>query len=103
MIRRFMDCPSGHLSPETWTWLAVNLDEGVLRDPASRVTAGIAGGPTRYGWFVYAPEDPDDELPEDLRRVCDSARKQGAEYVLFDCDALPMEDLPVLHPDFAAG
>lgn len=42
-------------------------------------------------------------MPEDLRRICDRARKQGAEYILFDCDALPMEDLPVLHPEFAAG
>ncbi len=28
------------------------------------------------------------------------ARKRGCDYVLLDCDALPMADLPVLHPDF---
>ena len=103
MIRRFLDCSSGHLSPETWSWLDAHLGDDVLRDPADRITASLAGGRTRYGWFVYAPEDPDDAIPEDLRRVCDSARKQGAEYVLFDCDALPMEALPILHPDFAIG
>ena len=25
MIRRFLDCSSGHLSPETWSWLDTNL------------------------------------------------------------------------------
>ena len=103
MIRRFLDCSSGHLSPETWSWLDTNLAEDVLREPANRITASLAGGRTRYGWFVYAPEDPDDQMPEDLHRVCNHARTLGAEYVLFDCDALPMEDLPVLHPDFAVG
>ena len=103
MIRRFLDCSSGHLSPETWSWLDTNLAEDVLREPANRITASLAGGRTRYGWFVYAPEDSDDAMPEDLRQICCSARKQGAEYVLLDCDALPMEDLPVLHPDFAVG
>jgi hypothetical protein len=42
-------------------------------------------------------------MPEDLRRVCLYARERGAEYILFDCDALPMEDLPVLHPDFPSA
>ena len=103
MMRRFLDCSSGHLSSETWSWLDANLAEDVLRDPASRITAALAGGRTRYGWFVYAPEDPDDAMPEDLRRICCSARRHGAEYVLLDCDAVPMEDLPVLHPDFQPG
>jgi hypothetical protein len=103
MIRRFLDCSSGYLSPETWSWLDTNLAEDVLREPANRITASLAGGRTRYRWFVYAPEDPDDAMPEDLRQVCCSARKQGAEYVLLDCDALPVEYLPVLHPDFAVG
>ena len=61
-----------------------------------------ADGPATAG-SSYAPEDPDDAMPEDLSQVCCQARKQGAEYVLLDCDALPMEDLPVLHPDFTAG
>ena len=25
MIRRFLDCSSGHLSTETWSWLDTNL------------------------------------------------------------------------------
>ena len=62
----------------------------------------MPGGRTRYGWFVYAPEDPPiSAIPADLARVLRAARKQGAEYVLFDCDSNPNQDLPVLHPDFA--
>ena len=30
------------------------------------------------------------------------ARQRGCEYVLLDMDALPMEELPILHPDFPA-
>ena len=101
MIRSFMDCSSGHLSAETWTWLDAQLAADVLRDPAADAAAALAGGPTRYGWFVFAPEDPDVNMPEDLRQVCALARRQGAEYVLLDCDAVPDQDLPVLHPDFA--
>ncbi len=39
-------------------------------------------------------------IPQDLMAALRIARAQGAEYVLFDCDAVPSADLPVLHPDF---
>lgn len=100
MIRKFVDCSSGHLSPDTWTWLDAQLADDVLRDPRNTQVAGIAGGRTRYGWFVYAAEDCVHQYPDDLVRVFKEARRRGAEYVLFDCDAAPNEDLPVLHPDF---
>jgi len=38
-------------------------------------------------------------VPADLVAVMRYARKHGCEYVLLDCDALPMADLPVLHSD----
>lgn len=101
MIRRFLDVSSGHLAPATWEWLDAELAEERLRD-TSRRGSTLPGGPTRHGWFVYAPEDPSAEaMPDDLTAVLRHARQLGCEYVLFDCDALPMEDLPVLHPDFA--
>ena len=99
MIRHFLDMSSAHLSPETWNWLDARLGDGA-RDPRNDMAAHLAGGSTRHGWFVYAPEDPTDGLPEDLARVLAEARRQGAEYALFDCDALPNQDLPILHPDF---
>ena len=101
MIRRFLDCSSGHLSPDTWHWLDREFVEGDLRDPRKVVAGLLAGGPTRYGWFVHAPEDPlTVPIPTDLATVLRHAREQGAEYVLFDCDAILLEGLAVLHPDF---
>ena len=102
MIRRFLEVSSGHLSPATWDWLDAQLGDAV-RDPRNDMAAQLAGGSIRHGWFVYAPEDPTDSLPEDLASVLAAARRQGAEYALFDCDALPNQDLPILHPDFPQG
>lgn len=100
MIRKFLDCSSGHLSPATWVWLDVQLAHEVLRDPTNTTAARIAGGRTRYGWFVYATEDPFDGLPDDLAVIFAVTRAAGAEYVLLDCDAPSVDRLPILHPDF---
>ena len=66
MIRKFLDVSSGHLSEETWTWLNEQLASDKLHDPHNSTAAQIAGGPTRYGWFVFAPEDTPDDFPADL-------------------------------------
>ena len=100
MIRKFLDISNGHLSEETWSWLDGQLADDKHRDSGNRNAAQIAGGPTRYGWFVFAPEDAPDDFPADLLAVLKTARERGAEYVLFDCDAVPNQDLPILHPDF---
>ena len=97
--RRFLDASSGHLSPETWAWLDEQTCDEVVRDPANR-SAEILGGRTRHGWFLYASEAPIASIPADLAAMMRYSRKHGCEYVLLDCDALPMADLPVLHPDF---
>ena len=100
MIRSFLDASSGHLSAETWSWLDANLADDTISNVANDTATAIAGGKTRYGWFIYAPEDAVEGLPEDLVAVQRRARAQGAEYVLFDCDAAPVLGLPILHPDF---
>ena len=97
--RRFLDVSSGHLRPETWAWLDEQTSDEQVRDPANR-HAEILGGRTRHGWFIYASEAPYAPVPADLLAVMRYARKRGCEYVLLDTDALPMADLPVLHPDF---
>jgi hemolysin-activating ACP:hemolysin acyltransferase len=99
-LRTFLDASSGHLSPETWAWLDDQLSDALLRDPENGSAAQIAGGKTRYGWLVYAPEGVAEGLPEDLTAILLKARERGAEYVLFDCDAVPDDFLPVRHPDF---
>ena len=100
MTRRFLDCSSGHLSPATWTCLDEHLADDTLRESAAMVATVIAGGRTRHGWFVYAADDPPEAMPADLQTVCACARRAGAAYVLLDCDALPNQDLPILHLDF---
>ncbi len=100
MMRQFLDVSSGHLTPETWTWLDEQFDEGALRDPGHRIAGQLGGGRTRHGWFVHAPEDPVIDIPRDLQVVIAEARRRGAEYLLLDCDAVPDQDLPVLHPEF---
>lgn len=100
MIRHFLDCSSGHLSPATWTWLDAQCADNALRDPVHN-HAELLGGATRYGWFVYASEHPVHPIPDDLIAVFWRARALGCEYVNLDCDAPPLDELPVLHPDFA--
>ena len=100
MIRRFLDVSSSHLSPDTCTWLDVQFSDAVLRDPHNITAAQLGGGRTRYGWFVYATDHPAVDIPDDLARILAEARKHKANYVLFDSEAPPNQDLPVLHPDF---
>ena len=97
--RRILDASSGHLSPETWAWLDEQTADEAVRDPRTR-SAEILGGRTRHGWFVWASEAPVAPVPADLAALMRYVRTHGCEYVLLDCDALPMADLPVLHPDF---
>ena len=102
MKRSFLDVCSGHLSPGTWAWLDARFSDDELRDPENHTAGQLAGGRTRYGWFVYAPEDPPAcPIPDDLAAALAHARRQGCEYALFDRDAPPSEGLPVLHPGFA--
>ena len=102
-LRTFLDTSSGHLSPSTWAWLDEQLSDAALRDPLNDAAAQVAGGKTRYGWLVYAPEGVAEGLPHDLTAILLRAREQGAEYVLFDCDAPPASDLPIHNPDFLDG
>lgn len=98
-VRRFLDVSSGHLSPATWEWLDGITSDEAVRDPRNP-NAEILGGRTRHGWFVWASDAPAATVPADLAAVMRLARQQGCDYALLDCDALPMEDLPVLHSDF---
>ena len=100
MIRSFLDVSSGHLSPNTWAWLDAQTTSERVRSLGPSAQVVLAGG-MRFGWFVYANEEPEVGIPSDLDAVFRLARQRGCEYVLFDCDAILMEDLPILHPDFA--
>lgn len=97
--RSFLDLSSGHLSSETWMWLDAQTTDEMVRSlgPSAQV---VLVSSMRYGWFIYANEGPEEGIPADLAAVFRLARQRGCEYVLLDCDATPLEDLPILHPDF---
>ena len=60
---------------------------------------GPCGGPTAYGWFMYAHDDntcepspehaPEGEYPADLWACMKKANEMGADYIMFDCDSDP--------------
>jgi hypothetical protein len=54
----------------------------------------VSGGPTSYGWFIYAHDDCYEEMPYDLVSTFVFARKNGFEYIMFDCDVEPITELP---------
>jgi len=88
-VRRFLDISTAHLSEE---------DKALLDSfaaPDSRL--GPMTVSTCYGWWMYAIDDcyEDNCLSDNLTRICKHARKNGCDYILFDCDAETDEELPV--------
>jgi hypothetical protein len=88
-IRRFVVISTAHVSETT----ARRLDN----TPAKEWPC--AGGPYgEYGWLVYVHDENAgvgrDAIPTDLFEAMCWARKQGCDYVLFDCDADMIEGLP---------
>ena len=63
----------------------------------------LKGRATRYGWFVCLSP-----VRTRQRTICQAICRtswltrasQGAEYLLFDVDSIPVDDLPILHPSF---
>ena len=72
---------TGHLTEET-----CNLFLADYEGPAWRKGD--------YGWFVYVPEDVDDELPPDLTACLALAREKGAFWIMFDRDEAQVDELP---------
>jgi hypothetical protein len=81
-IRKTMCLSTGH-TPEG---LAAKLLE----------TDAVAGGNYGdYGWFMYAhDEDINGDIGPELMRVFEYARSHGCGFVVFDCDADTIDELP---------
>lgn len=94
-LRAFLDLSTGHLTHRTRRWL----------DGLDWVNEGPFGASTSYGWFIYAHDDdvcqpsaphaPPGRFPADLWACMCRANELGADYLLFDCDAMEVEGLPV--------
>ncbi|MER8376664.1 hypothetical protein [Mesorhizobium sp. M1409] len=88
-IHKFVVVSTAHVSEAT----AKRLDHTPAKDWP------CAGGPyAEYGWFVYAHDENsgpgENAIPADLFDVMTWARRQGCEYILFDCDADQVDGLP---------
>ncbi|WP_439398577.1 hypothetical protein ACRQ5Q_14750 [Bradyrhizobium sp. PMVTL-01] len=85
-LRTFMDLSTTHLSPKT---------RGIMEKVAGEFALNHWVAATPYGWFVYCDEEnAEDNLPKDLFECMTYARKNGADYILFDHDANALTDLP---------
>jgi len=80
-----LELSTAHLTPDT----ASRLDN----EPPHAWP--VSGGATAYGFFIYAHDQNDGLIPEDLWLCCETARQQGCSYLLFDRDADVLPGLPV--------
>lgn len=82
-LRLFFDCSTAHLSPAS---------RAHLEHHAACSEELIASTP--YGWFLWAGDNPDDNVPADLATIIAHAQALDADYILFDCDAPQSDALP---------
>lgn len=102
-VRKFLDLSTAHLSPAAKDWLRESAylnhegNCGVFGQGAALGTLGA----TLYGWFMHAPELPetggmDHGIPEDMWPIIRYAHEEGCHAILFDSDAVILQELPVL-------
>lgn len=77
-LRLFLDCSTSHLSPAARAYVD---------------RTDVVSSPTPYGWFVWASEEPGDDVPPELVAIMNHARSLGAEYINFDADADEIDGL----------
>src|SRR5262249_23594946 len=96
-IRKLLVLSTGHLKKETAEWLnQVILEDAQFVSGLSdeRIENGpVIAGHAEFSYFLYCDEEAQErDWPEDLVAVIQSARKQGAEYLLLDRDAVHTEE-----------
>lgn len=85
---------TAHLSPDTNVMLDTWCSTIDLSRKKVSETPTLMGA-TDYGWIVYALEDRDNSIPDDLWACMEYARKHHSDYILFDRDAIETEELTV--------
>lgn len=81
MIESMLVLSTGHLTPQTCN---VYLHSA----PFSAFEKGDVG------WFVYATDDPPEDLPADLAQCITHARELSCAWLMFDCHYELIEGLP---------
>lgn len=79
-----------HISMNTKDWIDESL-AGIL--PITIYEKSI------YGWFILVPQIKEDadrlsQIPNDLRGIIEYALKQDCTWVMLDCDADTIPELP---------
>lgn len=88
-VRRILDISTVHISQET----------GQLLDhwaTTEKPRPAIVFNKDHYGWLVYVPSETNHEaLPADLHACMDLARSHDCDWIMFDCDGVDIDELPV--------
>jgi hypothetical protein len=94
-VRRFLDISTAHLLPTTRHMIEEKTVIGPIYDY-----------PDGFGWLVYVPDpqrvaewEGPDPIPADLIACFDKARELRCDYILFDCDAMELDGLPLYDDD----
>lgn len=84
-IRKFLDYSTAHLKPGT----AQLLDDTPVEKWPIYGLRGV------HGYFIWTQFEPDEheDAPEDLLKVLEHAKANGAEYAMIDCDAPTVDGL----------
>lgn len=86
-----LDMSPRHLTQKTIDWLEFLSLRG---DPLP-----FCGAEIPYGWMLYCQDDRPDDTPDDLWACMQYAKANDCDWVRFDCDQDPYEDLPLLSED----
>lgn len=90
---------TAHISPKTQEYLDECVDGRV--GSATFRKEDVCGN---YGWWVACFEEPDEDIPDDLRECILFAQEHGADWIMFDGDATSYDDLPKYNDeDIAPG
>ena len=85
-IRKFLDLSTAHLTTRDCDY----LEDSVVSARTSTVCMSY-----EHGFFVYASEEPGDDVSDNIKRAMAKARELDCDYLLFDQDAEPCEGLPL--------
>lgn len=85
---------TAHISPKTQEYLDECVDGRV--GSATFRKEDVCGN---YGWWVACFEEPDEDIPDDLRECILFAQKRGADWIMFDGAATSYEELPKYNYD----
>lgn len=92
MIEKILTLSTAHVTADT----AAQLDD--RQHQMLGIAPFICFQKDDYGWFVHVPTVPEvtwhGQIPPDLNACMAMARAEGCTWLMFDCDADPVEGLP---------